>query len=372
MGFFLPKNLIYLLITIPNYKLMTSPEKNSYRFYELDTVRFLAALAVLFYHYTFSTARLLGTPSFSIDKISRYGYLGVDAFFIISGYVVLMSSMHKTPKYFFISRLVRLYPAYFICCITTFVILYFGNISTPEIPQVSVKILIYNLTMLQEFLGKVNLNGVFWTLTYELGFYTVILVIAALKLWKHLLLVIILWLTYTAIINYAEVNAFSFFLIPKYSSCFIAGMLFYLLRINYAEKWKIYLLITFCFLVNTKNNIQITKEMNNFYHNPGTMSNIIVLSVSLLFYVFFLLSASNKLNQKIFRFLGKLGVLTYPLYLMHTFGVGIFMGLAGVLNKYILLLLATSISIGISYLIYKFVEQKYSYRFKLLLTKFLG
>ena len=42
---------------------MTSPEKNSYRFYELDTVRFLAALAVLFYHYTFSTARLLGTPA---------------------------------------------------------------------------------------------------------------------------------------------------------------------------------------------------------------------------------------------------------------------------------------------------------------------
>jgi peptidoglycan/LPS O-acetylase OafA/YrhL len=351
---------------------MTLTNQNNFRFHELDTTRFLAALAVLLYHYTFSAARLLGTPAFGIDKISRYGYLGVDAFFIISGYVVLMSSMHKSPKYFLISRVVRLYPAYFICCIITFVVLYFGKVSTPEIPHVTLKLLIYNLTMFQEFLGKVNLSGIFWTLTYELGFYFIILMLAALKLWKHLILIIILWLTYTLFINYStEKNAFSFFLIPKYSPCFIAGMLFYLLRINYTKNWKIYLLIIFCFLVNIKNNIQITEDMNNFYHDANAMNTIVVFSITLLFYTFFFLSASEKLNFKVFRHTSRLGVLTYPLYLMHPFGIGIFMALGATWNKYFLLLLATTLSISISFLIYKFVEERFRNRFKSLMVSIL-
>lgn len=340
------------------------------RFYELDLMRFLAALAVLFYHFTFASNRMMGTPFFGIEKISRYGYLGVDMFFMISGYVVLMSSMHKTPKYFVISRITRLYPAYWICCLITFTVLYFGHIQLQGAAPTTFKLLAVNLTMFQEFFGKENLNGVFWTLTYELGFYFIILVVAALKLWKSLLIIILLWLLYTFSINLdAAKNAFSFFLIPKYSCSFIAGMLFYLWKINYKKKWKLICLLILCFAINVKNNQWITADMNHFYQAKNIFSNYIVLTCQSIFYLFFALSARNRINFDFLQSTAQLGKLTYPLYLVHGFGVGFFLLWSNVINKYVLLLMATGFSIFLSFLIYHFVEEKYKIRFKQVLMK---
>lgn len=342
----------------------------NFRFHELDLMRFVAALSVLFYHYTFGATRVYSTPEFGIDKLLRYGYLGVDAFFMISGYVVLMSSMHKSPKYFLISRVVRLYPSFWICCLLTFVILYFGKISQPGVPVVNFKLLAYNLTMLQGFFGKPDLNGVFWTLTYEIGFYFIILLIAALKLWKNLLLIILLWLGYTFIAgaNTAS-NTFYFLLMPKYSCCFIAGMLFFLLRIKYAPAWKIYLLLLVCYLLNIKHDIVIMQNMNDYYHDANAYKSYLMIAIVTGLYVFFLLSALNKLGTPSLKYLAKLGVLTYPLYLMHGFGIGAFMIWGNQVNKYILLFAVTAFMIFLSYLIYRYIEKKFRTPFKSLVTK---
>lgn len=335
------------------------------RFYELDLLRFIAALAVLFYHYTFASNRMMGTPYFGIDVLTRYGYLGVDAFFMISGYVVLMSSMHKTPKYFVISRFTRLYPAYWICCPLTFAFLYFGNIHLQGSGPITFKLLAVNLTMFQEFLGKENLNGVFWTLTYELGFYFIILLLSAFKLWENLLVIILIWLLYTLSINLdGAKNAFSFFLIPKYSSCFIAGMLFYLWKINYAAKWKLFSLLFLCFAINVKNDIWITADMNHFYKSENIFNIYVVLVCISSFYVFFILSASGNLNFKFLKPAAQLGKLTYPLYLVHGFGVGFFLLWGTSINKYLLLLFATSFSIFLAFFIYRFAEEKFRVQFK--------
>ncbi|WP_457272042.1 acyltransferase family protein [Pedobacter sp. UYEF25] len=335
------------------------------RFYELDLMRFLAALAVLFYHYTFASNRMMGTPFFGIEKISKYGYLGVEVFFMISGYVVLLSSMNKSPKYFVISRIARLYPAYWVCCLLTFAFLYFGHIQLPDSTPTTFKLLAVNLTMFQEFLGKKNLNGVFWTLTYELGFYLIILAIAALKLWKSLLIVILLWLLYTLSIDLNSTkNAFSFFLIPKYSCSFIAGMLFYLCKIDYTKKWRLIVLLILCFLINVKNDVWITADMNHFYQAKNLFNNYIVLACLSVFYLLFALSATDKLNFDFLRSAAQLGKLTYPLYLIHGFGVGFFLLWENAINKYVLLLMATGFSFFLSLLIYHFVEEKFKIRFK--------
>jgi len=334
--------------------------RHNFRFYELDILRFLAALAVLLYHYTFAGTRTYGTPEFSMDKVLRYGYLGVDAFFMISGYVVLLSSMHKSPRYFLVSRIVRLYPAFWVCCLLTFFILYFGKISLPGIPGVNFKLLAYNLTMLQGFFGKPDLNGVFWTLTYEIGFYFIILLIAAFKLWKNLLLIILLWLSYTFIAgpNTAN-NAFYFLLIPKFSCSFIAGMLFYLLRIKYAPALKIYLLLVFCFILNIKHDMVFVQNMNDFYHDPTAYRNAIMILIVSGFYLFFLLSANGKLSSPKLKFTAHLGVLTYPLYLLHGFGVGAMMVWGNRLNKYVLLIGISALMIFLSYMVYRYIEKKF-------------
>lgn len=348
---------------------MNTFQKEKSRFHELDIMRFLAALAVLFYHYTFGANRLYGTPYFGVDKVLRYGYLGVDAFFMISGYVVLMSSMHKTPRYFFISRIVRLYPAYWVSCLLTFAILYFGKISTPGAPPASFKLLAYNLTMLQGFFGKIDLNGVFWTLGYEVAFYFIIIIISALQLWKNILPIIVVWLMYTLLVGPQATNtALAFFLIPKFSCCFIAGMLFYLLRINYAAAWKISVLLFLCFLLNIKNDMLIMGKMNDYYHDANAYKSYLMVAIVTGFYILFLLSALGKLDSPRLKYPAKLGAITYSFYLTHVFGIGAFMIWGGKINKYLLLIAVTFAAILLAAVIFKYVEKNSRAKFKNLIT----
>ena len=59
------------------------------RFYEIDLLRFLAALAVVLYHYTFRGFAEGGYSPVEypiLGEFFKYGSYGVQLFFIISGF----------------------------------------------------------------------------------------------------------------------------------------------------------------------------------------------------------------------------------------------------------------------------------------------
>lgn len=84
----------------------------------LDGLRFVAAAAVMFFHYTSAEKLLWGNPSRlefpGINVVTRYGYLGVELFFIISGFVIPMTAYGRTTEDFVASRFSRLFPAYWV------------------------------------------------------------------------------------------------------------------------------------------------------------------------------------------------------------------------------------------------------------------
>ena len=93
--------------------------KRSGRLYELDLLRFIAAFAVLLFHYSFrgyAKDHYTVMPYLSIAPVTKYGYLGVSLFFLISGFVILMTASSGSTRHFVISRLVRLYPAFWVSC----------------------------------------------------------------------------------------------------------------------------------------------------------------------------------------------------------------------------------------------------------------
>src|SRR4051812_19156660 len=92
----------------------------------LDGLRFLAALAVMFFHYTAAEKLLWGNPSRlefpTMNLLTRYGYLGVQLFFVISGFVILMTAYGRNVEEFVASRFSRLFPAYWVAVLGTFVL----------------------------------------------------------------------------------------------------------------------------------------------------------------------------------------------------------------------------------------------------------
>ncbi len=155
------------------------------RVYEIDVMRFLAAVSVVFYHYLSLYPTDVGSKygvihiPYYLAKISRYGFLGVSLFFMISGFVIMYSAEGKTWKDFAISRFIRLYPTLWLGASLTFLfICLFGS------PLGNYTFLQYlaNLTLLHRFIfNQGHLDGSYWTLVVEFRFYLLIAVLIGIN-----------------------------------------------------------------------------------------------------------------------------------------------------------------------------------------------
>ena len=137
----------------------------------LDLIRFVAAVAVVLYHYTARyTSNLTSDPELfkSAALFTKYGYLGVNLFFMISGFVILSSAINSNPINFLISRATRLYPTFWVSVSVTAIFVFFFEAPSPAIGWIQY---LANLTMLNDYLHIENLDGVYWTLQAELKFY---------------------------------------------------------------------------------------------------------------------------------------------------------------------------------------------------------
>src|SRR5260370_13393885 len=98
------------------------------------------------------------------------GHFGVELFFIISGFVIMMTiERKKAVRDFAISRFTRLMPAFLAALVMASVILIFWPMppmDTPTFPQ-----FLANLTMAPSLFGQKVVDLPYWTLTYELVFY---------------------------------------------------------------------------------------------------------------------------------------------------------------------------------------------------------
>jgi peptidoglycan/LPS O-acetylase OafA/YrhL len=285
------------------------------RFYELDLLRFLAAVAVVLFHYTFRGAVGGGPVPFELpvlDAVSRYGYLGVDLFFMISGFVILLSAWDRTPGRFVVSRVSRLYPAYWLACTLTALVVWLA-----AVPGLAVEPRQYvaNLTMVHEAFHIASVDGVYWTLFVELRFYALVGALLLLGLVRRIELFLAAWLA-VAGASYLglESRVVDFFLIPEWCSYFVAGCVCYLVRRNgFNPKRTALLLASFglSVLFAVERQAQLAVDLGRSFD-----AGVLVATIA-LFYVVFVAVALGWLRGAGGGWLLTLGALTYPLYLVH-------------------------------------------------------
>ncbi|HEY6803194.1 MAG TPA: acyltransferase [Pyrinomonadaceae bacterium] len=142
----------------------------------LDTLRGLSALAVCWYH--FSGNRLVG-PGLIRDS-GTYGWLGVDVFFVISGFVIPFA-LHREGytfanyRTFLLKRIARLYPPYLASVAIGFglLVLYSVYKGQPHV-EFSARDLLLHLAFLNGFFGRPWLNSIYWSLAIEMQYYLLI------------------------------------------------------------------------------------------------------------------------------------------------------------------------------------------------------
>ncbi len=283
---------------------------NTKRIQELDALRGLAAVAVVAYHYSHAYQSFFGfTQPQPFDF--RLGYLGVQLFFIVSGFVIFMTIERTVkPLDFVYFRFSRLYPTFWMGVLVTSIGVMFTDLPA-EYRRTPTEILV-NLTMLQEFFNIPAVDGVYWTLTRELIFYAIILAIFACGLIRHTIPLAYGWLLLQLLANACEhwLGRFpwkiKFYLLTEYCHLFVAGIVFYKIFTNKADKACYGLLglgLLNQFLLVENADIPSTRFEESCYVG--------------LFFLLFWIVTKGKAQFLAWQPLIFLGSISYALYLVH-------------------------------------------------------
>lgn len=196
------------------------------RLEELDALRGLGALAVMLFHYSTRFHEL-----FPYSPHVPFSFLGgnyrVLLFFAISGFAIFFTvDKLRHASDFVLNRASRLLPAYGAAMVLTLSVEYIGHVTALQIPPLAI---LANLSMLEGFVFLPAVDGAYWTLTVEIGFYASMLTIWACGGHMRLEPVLLAWLSLKWLMvawpQFPERAVMV--MVLRYIPFFAIGMLFY-------------------------------------------------------------------------------------------------------------------------------------------------
>jgi peptidoglycan/LPS O-acetylase OafA/YrhL len=284
----------------------------------LDGHRGVAILLVILYHVFSRWADILPYGDTYSNTIFEQGFLGVQLFFLISGFVILMT-LDKTPSFqsFLYRRWLRLFPAMFICSMLILLSSVFFSArpnGTVEVLNLLPGLLFIEPYWLEKLLGIPfeSIEGAFWSLYVEFKFY----VIAAFlyffvkdkKLAFTLFGLFLLWVLSKLLVEQFDnkilymVYALTTHLSFSYFGWFASGSCFYLFFKFEQKQWLVYGAL-----------MAILSSIFLYFGDLTTLFS--ALAISLFFSASFVTPSIQRFLES--RILIFIGFVSYPLYLLH-------------------------------------------------------
>jgi peptidoglycan/LPS O-acetylase OafA/YrhL len=340
----------------------------SSRFAFADGLRGLAAFWVVLYH-LYHGHHIDVLASYVGEILSNlffiHGNLGVPVFFVLSGFVMAVTTTKKTFNLttslrFLVRRFLRLSPPYYLSIIVSLLVLFTKSQSVaPDTQLPSLGSIFAHLLYLQDSLGYPQINVVYWTLTFEIQFYLVFSLLLFLigrfdskYIVKQGIIILftlagVLWILNPSFNKeLSHLNFFKYFFFIKYWYAFSAGLLTGWI-FSFSKKFTIYSLSYFWIIL--------------FY---GCMtSDLFAIAVALASMLLSIAIWQGKMNQWLnWSGLQWLGLISYSLYLIHNSVTGVVAFLVrkvlpyGLTTDIVVLMVVITTCLVASSLMYKFVE----------------
>jgi len=328
-----------------------------HRFELLDTLRFVAAFAVVGYHWLFRGIETgtMTTVSYSgAAQVASYGYLGVELFFMISGFVITISAHGKTASRFAVSRLVRLYPAFWVAVLITATVTVIWG---PPVLHVTIPQVLANLTMAPGVFNQPLVDGSYWTLLNELIFYAMVFLFLFFRLGKWLDVFFPVWAVGMMLITLVVPRFETVPLFGNLFAFFAAGAILSTIQRKGWHWWQALGLVA-SFYVAVRYMVKDVARLNALDGHFVQSTGVTVAIICVFFLVMIVQTVPSVAQWRIPRST-LLGALTYPLYLLHAYlGFMFFNHFANDSNKWVLYPIAFLLIVGLAYGLHVLVERR--------------
>ncbi len=291
---------------------MQAKTNDSNRLLELDALRGIAVILVVVFHLTMGREQA---------KYFSVGVTGVDLFFVISGFVILLT-LEKVKRWedFVLSRFSRLYPTYCFCVTFTACMMITKSIlTTGTLSGISLGQYLANMTMFQTYLGISDIDGSYWTMIVEMLFYIFMLSIFLLKKldsievigFFSLIPVFLYHLTLNTQYHIIHQALGRYLPIINHFPLFLAGILVYKIKFDRPNFLR-YLGIVGCFMLQY--NLFFDGGKSRFFIEQSFYGIMLLIYLLIVF-----IYTSNQLKFIVNRASLFMGEISYSLYLLHQF-----------------------------------------------------
>jgi peptidoglycan/LPS O-acetylase OafA/YrhL len=322
----------------------------------LDLLRLAAAVSVMIFHLGFRGAAgqnlsPVGYPE--IAGLAKYGFYGVDLFFMISGFVIAVSAEGRGAMPFALARAKRLYPGFVVCMTLTALIIALWGVGPHH---VTLKQWVANLTIAPQVFGQKFVDGAYWSILLEIIFYGWVWVFLAFGLFERRMLEIVgAWLA-ICLVNETVLQSkpLQWLAITEYGPLFASGILIYRLWRG-DQRPVVWGLLAAAATLTFYHAFEVQHDFGQLYKEPMPLATLWTIQLSLYAVFVAALWASRSIAAT--PLVLAIGGLTYPLYLLHQ-NAG-YIGLARlepVIGKWPALLVVIAAIFAAAYAVWRFAE----------------
>ena len=306
----------------------------------LEAWRGFASLWVVLFHAAHATfVRYPDLRSAPVYAFSLYGALGVQLFFVISGYCIATAACNALPRergfqHFLRARLRRIYPPYWFAWPLAAAFTVLAGLAAKalhlgpsysadnDVLHQSAAYLLSNLTLTQVPAHRASLIPPTWTLCYEMGFYLIVallILVPALARDARAFLNALHGLTVAALLVLAFAPQYQFYPLDLWPQFGLGVVVYDLVRHPREGRPRLWLLaVTALFLT-----FAVRSDLPS---GPTDVSSRLTFAVTLAFGLLLLLlhrfdAALSRL--KAVQVFSWVGLFSYSLYLVHMLVIGI-------------------------------------------------
>jgi peptidoglycan/LPS O-acetylase OafA/YrhL len=354
-------------------------KKNSSRISELDGIRGIAILLVLLFHFINNPLTHIEAPSFMVSALKQFtyfGWVGVDLFFVLSGFLIgrILMQNKQSPKYFktfYIRRVLRIIPVYFLLLILFFLLnAFIGDPAyyTFEKPLPAWPYFLFIQNIFMGLSGHFGSEGITptWSLAIEEQFYLLIPFVVWAFNPKFLPYILISMIVAAPVFRYFSGNWYqSYTWFHCRMDSLAVGVLsaWFFIRPGFKDRFsehrsKIYIVLASLFLVILGGEV-ILGSLGALKHT------VFALFFCLLILIPLVLPQTMYAALLRNKWLGQLGLISYSLYLFHSLINGVFHQVIlnnqspFLNNTYDILVSVLSLTVSILFagMLYRFLEK---------------